>query len=445
MKWFLCIAFSVFFVAVSAQTRIEGEIIAAPDNQVLLTEHFGEKVNIVDTITLDEDGRFVYHLHPEAPNGLYRMFISKNSGLDFILGWGNLKFQTIANAPVESLEIQESWQNKKLYAFYDLLDEQNKKVEVLRDFISNYPETDRLFKLSKKKAEKLYDERQDFLDDLKKNHPGAFITSYLTFLYEQPLEMFFSNNPELKHKTISNKDWSDTLLLNSDAYSSTLIEYLMLYGDRNAKRDEQMGLYRQAIDSIFKFIPDHSPIYDYAMLYLMGGFEQFEMEPLVIHLVENYTDNCSKTEGKLENRINYYEKFQTGATAPDFISTNLDGEPVNFYDEATGKTLLIFWATWCGHCKQMNQTLSELYPQLQEKGIDVISVSLDHKPETLQTYLDETDLPFKVWCDFKGWESPVVEKYYIYATPTMLLLDEDKTIIGKPLNLNQLVYIINDM
>ncbi len=445
MKWFLCIAFSMILMGANAQTRIEGEILSPPDDHILLAEHFGENIKVIDTIPLDKDNCFVYHLSPNKPKGLYRLLFSKNIWLDFILGWENLKFQTIADDPVESLDIQKSWQNKKLYEFIALLEKQNQKVDVLRDFISNYPDVDKLLKLSKKEANRLYQNRQAFLDELRKEHPDAFVTSYLTFLFEWPQEMYYSNNAEVKHRMISNRDWSDTLLLNSDAYSTALIDYLMLYGNRDAGREQQISLYKQAVDSVFNFIPEHTPVYDYAMLYLMEGFEQFRMEPLVIHMIENYADNCNRTEGNLNNRIDYYESFQKGATAPDFITTTLDGEPVNFYQEVSGKTLLVFWATWCGHCKELNQSLAEIYPQLEQKGIEVISVSLDHNPDALNEYLENYDLPFEVWCDYNGWKSDVVDQYHLYATPTMLLLDKDKTIIGKPLNLNQIVYMINDV
>lgn len=445
MKWLLCIAFSMLFVEISAQTRVEGEILAAPGDHIILAEHFGDKINPVDTIPLDENNCFVYHLQPTQSKGLYRLMFSEKRWLDVILGWDNLKFQCVADAPVESLEIMASWQNKSLFDFINIIAHQNQKVDVLRNFISHYPDDDKLMTLCKKEAKALHQTRKDFFDDLRENHPDTFVTNYLTFLFEWPLNMFYSNNPEVKHEMISNKDWSDTLLLNSDAYSKTLIDYLMLYGNRNAGREQQISLYKQAIDSVFSFIPAHSPVYDYAMLYLMQGFEQFKMEPLVIHMIKNHADNCSRTESKLDNRINYYETFQNGATAPDFISTTMDGEPVNFYEEVSGKTLLVFWATWCGHCKQLNQSLTEIYPQLGQKNIDIISVSLDHNPDELTTYLENTDLPFEVWCDYQGWESDVVDQYYLYATPTMLLLDKDKTILGKPLNLNQLVYMINDI
>jgi peroxiredoxin len=446
MKYIILLMLTVgALLPATGQTRFEGEIIDAENNQLLLCEHFGEKVRVMDTLQLDEENRFLYHLAPAAPNGLYRLYISENKWLEFILGYNNVSFQTTAQSPMETLDIGTSWQNKRLYEYLGMLEANAEKKEALKQFVEEYPETDRLMKLSEKALENMYKQEQGFLEDLRDKHPDAFVTRYLNFLFSKPKAYYLNDSKELRREVISQKDWSNTVLLNSDAYSRSLINYLMLYADPDAGREKLSMNYRQAIDSIFSFIPEGSPVYDYAMLYLLEGFEQFEMESLIMHMIKNYSDKCSQTQGKLENRITYYQKFHNGAKAPDFICTDMTGEPVQFYEHVSGKTLLIFWATWCGHCKQMNQKLKQLYPDLNQAGVEIVSISLDDQPDELKTYMEQTNLPWPVWCDYQGWESPVAETYSLYATPTMLLIDDEKTILGKPLNVNQLIYMIKDI
>jgi len=446
MKQLLLIVASVgILLSATGQTRFEGEILGAKNENLLLCEHFGEKVKVMDTLYLDEENRFLYHLNPAAPNGLYRLYVTESKWLEFVLGYNNVSFRTTAHSPLETIDVISSWQNKRLYKYIKINATNAEKKSALQQFVEDYPETDRLMKLSKKALEDMYDQEQGFLEDLRDDHPEAFVTRYLDFLYRKPKAYYLNENRTIRKQIISQKDWTDTLLLNSDAYSRSLINYLMLYADPDEGREKLVMNYKVAIDSIFSFIPDGSPVYDYALLYLLEGFEQFEMEGLIMHMIKNYADKCSETKGKLENRISYYQKFHNGAKAPDFICTDIEGEPVQFYDHVHGKTLLVFWATWCGHCKQMNQALKQIYPQLNQAGVDIVSVSLDDKPEDLKTYLGQADLPWPVWCDYQGWESPVAEMYSLYATPTMLLIDQEKTIQGKPLNMNQLVYMIKDI
>jgi hypothetical protein len=39
--------------------------------------------------------------------------------------------------------------------------------------------------------------------------------------------------------------------------------------------------------------------------------------------------------------------------------------------------------------------------------------------------------------DLKGWNGNAVKDYFIYATPTMFLVDKYKKIISKPMNIEQ--------
>ena len=54
----------------------------------------------------------------------------------------------------------------------------------------------------------------------------------------------------------------------------------------------------------------------------------------------------------------------------------------------------------------------------------------------------EGGFKWRSFCDFKGWNSEIAEKYYIYATPTMFLLDQNKKIIARLLSADELDYYI---
>jgi len=43
-----------------------------------------------------------------------------------------------------------------------------------------------------------------------------------------------------------------------------------------------------------------------------------------------------------------------------------------------------------------------------------------------------SSFPFISSCDFKKWDSPIVESYYVFGTPTMFLLDNKREILLRP-------------
>src|SRR2546421_1154300 len=69
------------------------------------------------------------------------------------------------------------------------------------------------------------------------------------------------------------------------------------------------------------------------------------------------------------------------------------GRPIRSQD-MKGKVVIIdCWATWCGPCVAELPALKKLYQKLHERGLEVVGVSLDYKPEKLQDMVDAMNLP----------------------------------------------------
>lgn len=72
----------------------------------------------------------------------------------------------------------------------------------------------------------------------------------------------------------------------------------------------------------------------------------------------------------------------------------------------------------------------------------VIAISLDEDKTAYETAIQK--LPLLIHdCDFKKWEGKAVTDYYVYGTPTFIVLDKDKNILGKFPEFEQLKTFIN--
>ena len=88
-------------------------------------------------------------------------------------------------------------------------------------------------------------------------------------------------------------------------------------------------------------------------------------------------------------------------------------------------------------------SLSDLLPQLNEFGkankkIEILAISLDNKHEDWIKFIEDNKLELININDPNGWDGTAASDYYIYATPTMFLLDREKKIIGKPITYKEL-------
>lgn len=434
-----CIALSLH-----AQSKLKADIFGMNRDYLVLTAKFGDPGYIVDTIALQNDEHISYEFPADLEKGLYHLYYSEEDYLELILGYGNLSFQIILASPIETMEIQQSRDNKMLYGYYKLRKGQMQEKNALIRFLFEYPHDKPLYDKAYKRLKKLHEKEQDYIQNLNTEAPDAFATRYIRFMFGESFEGLVSKNQKyLEQQYWADKNWTDTLLLNSDAYSSRLIEYLMHYRHRNASREEQEKSYMQACDSIFKHIPHGTAVYDFAFKYLMDGFEVFQMSEVISHMVAEYGGQCTGTSNSLKDRLEFHETFVKGVEVPDIVVPDMSEEIFRLKNTHKEHTLILFWASWCGHCEALLKEMIRLESRFKEAGIAIVTVSLDDSQEDLKSHLKTNPLPWPILCDYKGWKSPVSEAYHIYATPTMILVDADFDIVDKPLNLNQLMKVVN--
>ena len=75
---------------------------------------------------------------------------------------------------------------------------------------------------------------------------------------------------------------------------------------------------------------------------------------------------------------------------------------------------------------------------INPKKMEVFSISLDESKEEWSAALEQGQYKWVNVCELKGWDSQSAVDYNIYATPTMFLLDKDKTIVAKPITVAEL-------
>lgn len=128
------------------------------------------------------------------------------------------------------------------------------------------------------------------------------------------------------------------------------------------------------------------------------------------------------------------EKLATGTPAPEITMNTPDDKPLSL-SSLKGKVVLIdFWASWCGPCRAENPNVVKAYNKYKSKGFEVFSVSLDKDKDRWVEAIRKDGL---VWqshvCDFKYWQSPVVQLYNFNGIPYNVLLDRNGIILAKNL------------
>jgi thiol-disulfide isomerase/thioredoxin len=154
------------------------------------------------------------------------------------------------------------------------------------------------------------------------------------------------------------------------------------------------------------------------------------------------TTGCT-LNSDLAKQLETYRAMKKGNTAPEILFTGDQFAPGYAAGKAPQKlsslqnkyTLVVFGAGWCPKCKEELPEIAKHYAAWQAQGVEVVFVSLD---ETKASYEDFVkDFPFISTCDYKKWNGTIVNDYYVFATPTMYLLDANREILLRPNSVKQ--------
>lgn len=137
----------------------------------------------------------------------------------------------------------------------------------------------------------------------------------------------------------------------------------------------------------------------------------------------------------LKKSLAEIKKSDVGGIAPDFSAPSPTGQVVSLQDALGKYTIIDFWASWCRPCRAENPNVVRVYNKYHDKGLNIISVSLDkagQKSRWIKAIADDK-MDWHHVSNLKSWQEPIAKMYGVRSIPATFLLDEDGKIIGKNL------------
>lgn len=127
-----------------------------------------------------------------------------------------------------------------------------------------------------------------------------------------------------------------------------------------------------------------------------------------------------------------------------FNMPDIDGNDVSVADEfAKHKiTVIDFWASWCGPCRQEMPNLVKTYNEYKDKGLGIVGVSLDEHKEQWTDAVSAMDMAWTQLSDLQGWNNSAAKKYGIQAIPFTIIVDNTGKVIAAGLRGDDLTTFI---
>jgi thiol-disulfide isomerase/thioredoxin len=133
----------------------------------------------------------------------------------------------------------------------------------------------------------------------------------------------------------------------------------------------------------------------------------------------------------MEQSLEASAKTAEGATIPDFSQPAPDGTSLSIMSEVSQHriTIIDFWASWCGPCRQEIPFMIELYNKNKDKGLGIVGVSLDNDKDAWLTAIKQMNMPWAQMSDLNGWDNAAAKLFNITSIPHTIVVDQQGKIL----------------
>ncbi|MBW4891549.1 AhpC/TSA family protein [Mucilaginibacter sp. HMF5004] len=135
--------------------------------------------------------------------------------------------------------------------------------------------------------------------------------------------------------------------------------------------------------------------------------------------------------------------ISVGHVAPDFTLIDSDNKLVKLSDYKGKYIMLDFWASWCAPCRKENPNVVKLYAKFKDKGLNILSISLDVERKPWLEAVAADKLTWRHASEFQRFDGPVEKLYKIEAIPSNFIIDPKGIIVAKNITGKQLEDFFN--
>ena len=488
-------SFVLFFTAHIVEAQSEYEITInlknCNDSIAYLTFYQFDKTLIKDTCTNVKNGKIVFKGKEKLEKGIYSL-VSQGKGIyfDFFIDDSTQRLQLetelSANIGKELIALNSPLENE-FFKYVQFINTQNKDFQTYKQGQTLTTKNDTI--ALKNKQKEIEKSISDFEEKFIAIHKGTYIAAVMNLKLEKLLKDIpkaTNGRPDsiavynyYKKHYWDNVDFSDDGIIRNPFFTNKLKRYFesVVPVNPDSVSVEIDNIMSRAIPKslTFKLLLAHFT-YTYETSKIMG------FDKVFVYISDNYF-KTGQANGiyedqdivnKIIKRADKLKPLLIGATAQDLFMIKAEDYPtlkkmgfedaknsaemtdvyyknesqitkmyVKLSDIKAKYTILVFWDVDCGHCQKEIPVLLEQYNELlkENKDVKVFSVYMQHEGEKYLKYIAEQKLSWINVYDGAHFNN-AIEKYDVYSTPVIYILDQNKKIKAKRIEASQLKNLI---
>jgi len=447
-----CSLFLLSSVALKAAPKkhdIKFTIKGLKNTTCFLGGHYGDHDYIYDTAKVDDKGNFEFMGDKELDGGVYFIISAQKKKLfEFIID-KDQKFSMATDTIdyTKDMKVLGSEENKLFYEYQNYAAATHVKMDSLA----------KLMKDTAHKAEAKV--KLDTLSHIGKRYRTDFIAKHNDMLMAKILntveEPVVPSTPKLAngrpdstfsfryYKThfFDNVDFSDPRLIHTTVFFPKIKEYL------NKLTPPDPDSVIVAVDYLIGKAGNDKEMFKFLVQYIIYTYENSEimgMDAVFVHMAKKYYTpelatwvSATQLE-RVKERADQVEPILIGKHALPLVLPDTNNVMQALDSVKADYTIIYFWDYDCGHCQKETPKLVEWYDSIKQEGVQVYAVQTNSTGvDKWKNYIKAHKLDWMNVMDIYK-TSNFRHDYDIVTTPMIYVLDANKKIIAKKIDVENL-------
>ncbi len=227
-------------------------------------------------------------------------------------------------------------------------------------------------------------------------------------------------------------DFADTTLIGSKVLDDKMVEFFFSFTDGDEQRFDSLSI--KGLGVLLGKAKIQMKMYEYVLGFALNGYAKMGRDAVTDYLLnypQIFEGEITKEQGmRLDSITEPYQKVRVGVVAPNYSGTTIDNKNYNLYESDAQHIIVVFWSTDCEYCHDF---LTQIRKHLDLKSdFELVTFALADDNEDVAKQVKKMHLTGYHFYDDLRWESKAFLDYHITSTPTVFVLDENKTIVCKP-------------
>ncbi|MDF1547581.1 MAG: thioredoxin-like domain-containing protein [Bacteroidales bacterium] len=398
--------------------RIKAKIKGANEMEAQLAYYQGDKPVLVQNGKFDKNAQLTFEGNEKLPTGIYFIVIGNLGYFDLLIrDEQQFSLQSDTAGLINEMKVKVSADNEIFFDYQKKVLKLKTSIAENQSNIKLYNEQSDSVKLLKIENEKLEDHLNTLVETTQKKYPGSYLAKILHAMSISDVDKF---------------NFADEDLLRTPFFHNMVRLFIKKNIEKNSAFIKSQT--RQLLDSV----KSTQANFEYIATYLLNFYSTFYktgINDVFVFIADQYflPDKAKWLSKEILSKINERRDFMAqsmpGMPAQDLKLESTTGEYFSLLQVESPLTFLYFWSADCGHCTTSTNILKENYEALSLKNVSIFAVNIDKDKDKWLKKIEETESPW-----LNCWDPEEVsgfrDKYYVYGTPLLYVIDANKKIIA---------------